>query len=235
MRPELILLGMALVIPSKEKPAWLEEARNFCRSAGIEIIGWGPDLLSVEAKSPDRAKEIASQLGNLGFKVVENEDNDYAGILDLSRNPAAVQAQIASFDISRRPWDEQVEPLIWAILMLSLGLAWKAGRYTSWIALPLGLLSIALFAWDGIRIWGWRLEMVPEALRVQRHFRWCTIPWEQIRAVQSIDAAWGRGQESVVVKLASHSSERLGTFDCAFSRNLRDRLRYELAQRRREQ
>jgi hypothetical protein len=60
------------------------------------------------------------------------------------------------------------------------------------------------------------------------------IPWEQIRAVESVDAAWGRGQESVVVRLASGLSDRLGTFNFAFSRNLRDRLRYELGQRRRE-
>jgi hypothetical protein len=65
-------------------------------------MGWGPDMLTVEAKSQDRAKEIASQLGQLGFKAIENEDNAYAGMLDLSKNPGEIQARIASFDISRR-------------------------------------------------------------------------------------------------------------------------------------
>jgi hypothetical protein len=230
---------MARLTHAKEKPAWLEEAENFCRVAGIEIMAWGPDLLTVEAKLPERKKEIASQLGQFGFKVIENEDNDYAGMLDLSRNPEAVQAKIASilasYDISRRPWDEQIEPLILAFcsLLLVPALSGNAGRYPSWY-LPLGLLFVVLFVWDGSRIWGWRLEIVPEGLRVQRNFRWSTIPWEQIRAVESVDAAWGRGQESVVIKLPSHSSERLGTFNVVFARNLRDRLRYELPQRRRE-
>ena len=66
----------------------------------LRLWPWGPDLLTVEAKSPERAKEITAQLGRLGFKVIEDEDDEYAGMLNLSRNPAATQAAIASFDIS---------------------------------------------------------------------------------------------------------------------------------------
>jgi hypothetical protein len=146
-----------------------------------------------------------------------------------AKNPAAIEARIASFDISRRRWDEQIEPLIWAVgtLLLVPGLSTNAGRYPHGVALPLGVLSLALFFWDGRRIWGWRLEMLPDRLRVRRGFCWSTIPWEQILTVESV----GRGnQERVVVKLTSHS-EYLGTFNCAFARNLRDRLRIEIAER----
>jgi Bacterial PH domain len=213
-----------------KNPAWLQDAREFCRTSGIKIVGWGPDMLTVEAKSQERAREIASQLGELGFKALkQNEDDAYAGLLDLSKNPAAIEARIASFDISRRRWDEQMEPLIWALgtLLLVPGLFTNAGGYPHGVNLPLGVLSLVLFFWDGRRIWGWRLEMLPDGLRVRRGFRWSTIPWEQIRTVESV----GRGnQERVVVKLTSHS-EFLGTFNFAFARNLRDRLRIEVAQR----
>jgi hypothetical protein len=47
------------IFSRREKPPWLDEARNFCRSAGITIMGWGPNLLTVEAKSPERAEQIA--------------------------------------------------------------------------------------------------------------------------------------------------------------------------------
>jgi hypothetical protein len=78
---------------SKEKPSWLLETSEFCRSAGIKIMAWGPDTVVVEAKSPVRAKEIASQLGQLGFKAVEDEDDAYAGMLSLFRNPATVHGK----------------------------------------------------------------------------------------------------------------------------------------------
>ena len=34
---------------SKEKPSWLLETSEFCRSAGIKIMAWGPDTVVVEA------------------------------------------------------------------------------------------------------------------------------------------------------------------------------------------
>jgi hypothetical protein len=216
----------------KENPPWLQEARDFCRTSGITIVGWGPDMLTVEAKTEARAAEIASQLGQLGFKVVKDEDNAYAGLLDLSKNPAAVQAKIVSLDVSHRRWDEQIEPLIWLVgsLLLVPAIGTNAGRYPYALSLPLGILSVIAFFWDGARIWGWRLKLLPEAVHVQRYFRWRSIPWEQIHTVETVSA--GRSQEAVIIKLASHASERLGTFGDAFARRLRDRLRSELAQRR---
>jgi hypothetical protein len=74
------------MIMSKGKPDWLEQTRDFCRGAGITIMAWGPQTLVVEAKSPERAKEIASQLAQLGFAAIEDENDSYAGMLSLSRN-----------------------------------------------------------------------------------------------------------------------------------------------------
>lgn len=54
-------------------------------------MAWGPEMLVVEAKSPDRAKEIALQLGQLGFKVVESEEDAYAGMLSLSPGPQQIK------------------------------------------------------------------------------------------------------------------------------------------------
>ncbi len=71
---------------SKGKPDWFQETGDFCRSAGITIMAWGPETLVVEAKSPERAKEIAAQLAQLGFKAVEDEGDSSAGMLTLSRN-----------------------------------------------------------------------------------------------------------------------------------------------------
>ena len=213
---------------SKKAPAWLEETREFCRKSGIKIMAWGPDMVTVEAKSEDCAKQIASQLGQLGFKVVENADNAHAGMLDLSKNPAAIQARVASFDISRRRWDEQILPLIWAFFSLAL-VPGHSGRTPYWFRLLLGLFSLVMFFWDGARIWSWRLEILPEGLRVRRYYRWTTIPWRQIQTVASVDD--GRSQEAVVLKLKSSATERLGSFNFAFARNLRDRLRIEITER----
>lgn len=47
-------------------------------------MGWGPNALIVEAKSPERAAEISAQLANLGFRPVPDPDDDYAGLLTLS-------------------------------------------------------------------------------------------------------------------------------------------------------
>jgi len=195
-------------------------------------MGWGPDMLTVEAASPARAKEIAGELGQLGFKAIENEDEAYAGMLSLSKNPAAFQAKIATFDISRRRWDEQIVPFLWALgtLLLWPGLYTERESGMRWVMLPLGVLSVFLLVWDGLRIWGWRLELLSEGLRLRQRFQWQIIPWEQIQKVESQPLGTGN-RERVILKLASHASEDLGTFNCAFSRNLRDRLRYELTQR----
>jgi hypothetical protein len=214
------------------KPDWLPETQEFCRSSGIKVMGWGPNLLTVEAKTPQSAKEIASHLAQFGFKVVENEDNAYAGMLDLSKNPEALRAKIASFDISRRRWDEQIVPILCAVCAIGLLVSGFSGgddRNSPWVTLPLGTLAAAAFFWYAPRVWGWRLQLLPEALRVRRLYRWTVIPWNQISAIESVSS--GGRQESVVVKLGSRHSEQLGTFNDAFARNLRDRLRYELSQR----
>ena len=216
----------------KANPAWLSEARDFCKNSGIKIVGWGPNLLTVEAKSDQRAAEIATQLAPLGFHAIQNEDSANAGWLDLSKNPAALNSQIASLDVSHRRWDEQIVPLIFAVCSLLLVPAFygKDTRTPYPVGFVLGLLSLILFFREGARIWGWKLEILPEGVRVRRYFRWSTIPWEQIHAVQTVEA--GKSDEEVLVKLASHSTENLGKFGCAFARRLRDRLRIEIAERR---
>jgi hypothetical protein len=67
-------------------PDWLQQIKEFCRSAGITIMGWGPKHLVVEAKSAERAKTIAQQLGQLGFKAVEDQGDADAGMLTLSKD-----------------------------------------------------------------------------------------------------------------------------------------------------
>lgn len=75
---------MGLFSRKKETPLWLDETRAFCRQNGISISAWGPHALVVEAKTPERATEIATQLANFGFKPVHDEDDAYAGLLTLS-------------------------------------------------------------------------------------------------------------------------------------------------------
>jgi hypothetical protein len=104
-------------------------------------------------------------------------------------------------------------------------------RIPYWLGLPIGIFATVMFFWDSARIWGWKLEMCPEGLRIRRYYRWRSIPWGQIRVVESVSAP-GRAQEAVVLKLNSNVSERLGSFNYAFARNLRDRLRIEIGQRR---
>ena len=74
---------MSLFSRSKNPP-WLDSAREFCHARNITIIGWGPHALIVEAKSPEHAAEISAQLANLGFQLVHDPDDVYAGILTLS-------------------------------------------------------------------------------------------------------------------------------------------------------
>ncbi len=216
------------------EPAWLPAARDLCRKNGITIMAWGPDLLTVEASSPQHARAIASQLAPLGFQVIPNEDDDRAGMLSLSMNPEAIGAKLAEFPISRRGWGDQIEPLIWlgcGVCFLYAGLT-RTGRYPWPLMLALGIVMVPLFVWDALRIWSWRLELLPEAVRVRRMGRWTRIPWNEIRSIDSERSTIGRRQERVIIRMTSHSAERLGTFLDAFARNLRDRLRIELANRR---
>jgi hypothetical protein len=176
----------------EEKPTWLEQACEFCRTAGISIAAWGPHALVVEAKSPERAAKIAKQLANLGFKAIEDQDGAYAGLLTLSPKPEAVRAKITSFDISRRPWSGQMEPLIWALgaLLLFRGLDRHSDHHwfiSHWYG------ALLLFSLHATRIWGWRMELLTEGLHVRRRFRWVTIPWNQIRAIESRES--GNTQE----------------------------------------
>lgn len=70
----------------KKDPSWLENAREFCRSAGISIMAWGPRVLVVEAKSAERAREIAAQMEPLGFEAIEDDADRQAGMLSLSKD-----------------------------------------------------------------------------------------------------------------------------------------------------
>jgi len=51
------------------------------------MMAWGADTLVVQAKSPEIASQISNQLRQLGFKPVEDEADNYAGILTLSLKP----------------------------------------------------------------------------------------------------------------------------------------------------
>jgi hypothetical protein len=74
---------MSLFSRSKN-PRWLDSAREFCNARDITIVGWGPHALVVEAKSSERAAEIATQLANLGFQPVTAPEDRCAGVLTLS-------------------------------------------------------------------------------------------------------------------------------------------------------
>jgi hypothetical protein len=69
----------------RNEPDWLQQVREFCRNSGIKIMAWGPNTVIVEAKSADRARGIASQLGQFGLKAIEDEGDAYAGMLSLSK------------------------------------------------------------------------------------------------------------------------------------------------------
>jgi hypothetical protein len=71
------------------KPDWFPGIQEFCRTARMEIMGWGTDTLVVKAESPERAAEVASQLRSFGFEAIEDEADAEAGMLLLSRNRAA--------------------------------------------------------------------------------------------------------------------------------------------------
>lgn len=50
-------------------------------------MAWGPEALVVEAQSAEIASQISNQLRQLGFKAVEDEADNYAGVLTLSLKP----------------------------------------------------------------------------------------------------------------------------------------------------
>jgi len=80
----LLLLGMKLFVRGKKDDAsWLAGARELCRSRGIKIMAWGPNMLVVEAKTGERACEIARELANLGFETIKDENDSNAGLLSL--------------------------------------------------------------------------------------------------------------------------------------------------------
>lgn len=220
----------------KEKPAWLQQVREFCRTAGIEICGWGSDTLVVETKSPDRAEQITSQLRAFGFDLVENDAD--SGTLLLSLNPAATRAKekecSASFDLSRRLMRERIVPVFEALLGICL--FWysvttpppKSERFTA-----LAWLILIVFLVDAGRLWGWALRMSPAELQVRRYFRWSAIPWTQIRGVE-LTSGRSPYQQGVTLALAPDGKLRLGAFAYPFARALRDRLRQEIAKQQAE-
>jgi len=220
---------------NRPDPPWLAPARDFCRANGITVMGWGPNMLTVEAKTPERAAQIASKLAPLGFKPVPNEDDAYAGMLDLSPDPDAVRShltsRLASVDISRRPLQERMTPLIWALgwILLVHGATQNNHDGQKWVRLAVGTLGVALFFWDGARIWGWKLEIRSSSLRVRRFFHWSDFPWERIRSVNVTEETRNSMHQIVVLDLTPRSIEKLGAFYRPFAEDLRDRLRNELA------
>lgn len=74
---------MGLLSRKKDKPAWLDQIREFCREQNIVIAAWGPLGLVVEVKSPERRAQITALLANLGFQVLPDQNDEYAGLLEL--------------------------------------------------------------------------------------------------------------------------------------------------------
>lgn len=220
--------GVILRPMSKPDPAWLPETRQFCQGAGIPIVGWGPNLLTVEARGKARAQEITSQLGSLGFQPIDNAGNRYAGLLDLSKDPAALREQIHNFDVTKPCWQDSAQPLIWALGALLL-IPWFSSsdpREPYWMVAPLGLGSLAMFVYEALRIWGYRAEFSSDALRVRRYFRWKEIPWDRVLSVHTKRSS-GRS-ESVTLMLVPRDRDVLGTFFGPFASALRDRIATEV-------
>lgn len=218
---------------SAKKPDWLPEIRDFCRRSSISISGWGADTLVVEAQSPERISEASSLLRQFGFVPMPSDDDKEAGLLLLSRNPAAVLAKPSSFDISRLPLIERIPPVLEAAF--SVWLFWHAKAQpspTSWHYVVFGAIALCVTLWDFSRTWGWKLELSPEGLRLQRYFQWSTLPWSRIRNVDVAPVrSRGGNREAVKLTLADDCTIRVGVFGFAFARAVRDRLRRELAQR----
>lgn len=222
----------------KLRPAWLDEARRLCRQHGIAVIAWGPEQLCVQATADDRIAEYAALLAPIGLKPLKDEDDAKAGILTLAYGAATPALAEAAGDLARdlwkRPWGDQVEPLIWTVCAILL-----FRQYAISMAVhqpPVKLLSLVVVLllaaiWDGLRVWGWQLEIRPEGVGLRQRFRASLIGWEQISGIESEQA--GRTQERVTMQTRTGEPIRLGKFSFPFARSLRDRLRAELAQRKR--
>jgi hypothetical protein len=223
---------------SKEKPPWLQATREFCGSVGIEICGWGTDTLVVKTVSRDDAAQVASQFRSLGFEPIEDEDDASAGLLTLSRVPAATLAkqqcgQSSSTDISRPPSTERITAAVLAslgicVILFAAGSALISfsSRSGSWFSLfGLGAMMILLATGSGLT---WKLQITPTKLLIRRWLPWSAIPWSQIRSVQMGEAS--RGRRRVMLVLMSDSTLNLGTFPGSFACVLRDRLREEVSQ-----
>jgi hypothetical protein len=222
---------------SKATPAWLAETQEYCKSAGIPIVAWGPNLLTVEAHGYARAREVVAQMGALGFQEIPCAGNIRAGLLDLSKDPAALRAEAAarlhrspSFDLTHPCWQDTIQPTVWlffSLLLIPGLLTSNDPREPYWLIAPLGIATLAMFLHEAARIWGWRMEMTDAGIRVRRNFMWKEIPWS---AIERVSPCATRGHErSVTLTLADAHRESLGTFFSPFARQLRAKLESELA------
>ena len=219
------------------KPEWLAEIRDFCGQNGIKIAGWGAESLVVLSESPTLAKQLAAQLEHLGFQTTEDADDVHAGLLTLSRNREALHSgtlepRHPQRDFSRLPRLASVGPLFFACMSV-LGF-WPRVRQPSkgfHGDFVFGSIFFLVFVWQGLSVWGWKLQLSQEELRVRRCFVWSAITWSEIRAVV-VKKGWGRGNEVVTLTLKPRGSLRLGTFGFPFAHALRDHLKKEFARRR---
>src|ERR1700691_1504792 len=144
--------------------------------------------------SGSRKTDIVS-IRQFGLSPIENENDAGAGLLLLSRHPAATRPDKSSVDISRRRWDAQLVPLLWgAGSLVSFRTGINSPTPSSWLFAAIGAVLLLFFVWDGSRIWGWRIEILSEGIRLRRRFRWTAIPWKDIRAV-NVAAIWIRDQK----------------------------------------
>jgi hypothetical protein len=229
---------------SKGKPSWLPQAREYCRSVGIEVCAWGPDTLVVKTSSRDHAGQAACQLSSLGFQPIEDEDDATAGLLTLARVPAVTsdqqkRDQTGSADIFRLPSRERITATVlgslgacaisFAVAGTLISSAFRAAG--SWVGLCLWG-AVMFFAAVGSG-WGWRLQITPTDLRIRRWLRCSAIPWAQIHSIQMGKALRSRGglRSRITLVLVSGSTLNLGTLPGPFACVLRDRLQDELRQR----
>jgi hypothetical protein len=70
----------------KKDPEWLGPVRAFCKTAGIEILAWGPETLVVKAATRDDAIRVETELASFDLKIQEDEADAAAGILTLKHH-----------------------------------------------------------------------------------------------------------------------------------------------------